>query len=358
LDKEYLTHKVPQTLDARIKDSIVYLSSVNPLRFWNLIKLWSSYFLSVLMGRAMHLGMPAGITIEPTTSCNLQCPECPSGRRSFERTTGKIELEDFKTYLDQVAKYVSYLTLYFQGEPYLHPELFQMINYARNKNLYTSVSTNAHFLDPASAEKTISSGLNRLIVSVDGLDQDTYSFYRVGGDLETVLKGIATLTLLKKKMKSPTPFVILQSLVLKPNQHQVNGMYALGRSLMVDKVELKSAQIYDYAEADDLIPDDPRYSRYKKDKTGKYQIRSNLPGRCWRMWSSAVITWDGLVVPCCFDKNAKHKLGSIKNNDFRKIWKGEDYQSFRNEILTARKQVEICRNCTEGLKPGQKIKQS
>ena len=153
-------------------------------------------------------------------------------------------------------------------------------------------------------------------------------------------------------MKASTPFVILQSLVLKSNEQQVAGMYALGKSLMVDKVELKSAQFYNYAEGNDLIPDEPRYSRYERDNTGKYHIKSDLPNRCWRMWSSAVITWDGLVIPCCFDKDAEYQFGSIKNADFRKIWKGESYRSFRENIFRARKQIGICRNCTEGLRLG------
>ena len=58
-----------------------------------------------------------------------------------------------------------------------------------------------------------------------------------------------------------------------------------------------------------LIPTIDKYSRYRKDKNGKMQIKSGLSNHCWRLWHANVITWDGLVVPCCFDKDAHAPAG-------------------------------------------------
>jgi len=319
-------------------------------RGWNFVKLASSYLLTRLFRKTIHLGMPASLAIEPTTTCNLRCLECPSGLRSFTRPTGQIDLADFQKYMGQLYKDIFYLITYFQGEPYLHDDFFKMIEYAGKHKIYTSTSTNAHFLNQDYAEKTVRSGLNRIIVSLDGVDQETYSSYRIGGDLEKVIDGISNLIHWKKKLKSRTPYVVLQFLVLQTNEHQLEDIKVLGRSLGVDKVEIKSAQIYNFKNGNPLIPEQTQYSRYTKNSKGNYQIKSKLPDHCWRMWSSAVITWDGRLIPCCFDKDADHQLGSLKTDSFRNIWKGEAYRQFRRKVFSERGQIDICQNCTEGLK--------
>ena len=68
------------------------------------------------------------------------------------------------------------------------------------------------------------------------------------------------------------------------------------------------------------------------------------------MWSSAVITVNGELVPCCFDKDAVHKMGDLKISSFSKIWNSKVYNSFRNQIFLDRSQIEICKNCSEGSK--------
>ena len=83
---------------------------------------------------------------------------------------------------------------------------------------------------------------------------------------------------------------------------------------------------------------------------GTFRIKNKLLNHCWKMWHACVITWDGLVVPCCFDKDATHRLGDLKNDPFRTIWAGTRYQEFRSALLKGRNQIDICTNCTEGSK--------
>jgi radical SAM protein with 4Fe4S-binding SPASM domain len=61
-----------------------------------------------------------------------------------------------------------------------------------------------------------------------------------------------------------------------------------------------------------------------------------------------VITWDGKVVPCCFDKDAHFVLGDLSQNSFQEIWNGEKYHRFRQSLMRSRSEIEICKNCTEG----------
>ena len=100
-----------------------------------------------------------------------------------------------------------------------------------------------------------------------------------------------------------------------------------------------------------------KYSRYKKqnaelspEQNSIYEIKNKFRNHCWKLWHSSVITWDGLVVPCCFDKDAKHQLGSLQQVSFREVWKANTYQNFRATILRSRSEIDICKNCTEGTK--------
>lgn len=325
------------------------MSTFTLRKVWNHLLLISSYFLSKSLGRPVHWGMPFSISIEPTTSCNLRCPECPSGLRSFTRPTGMLDEEHFTQVIDQVKPWLSYLTFYFQGEPYLNPKFLDMVKIASQKGIYTSTSTNAHYLKDDLARKTVESGLHRMIISIDGTTQETYESYRVGGHLDKVLEGARNMVKWKKELKSATPHLIFQFLVVGPNEHQISELYSLARDIGVDEVKLKTAQIYDFENGSSLIPKQEKYSRYALQKNGKYTIKNPLLNHCWTMWRSCVITWDGKVVPCCFDKDASHVLGTTKELNFKEIWSGKGYQNFRASVLKSRSEIDICTNCTEGM---------
>jgi len=261
-----------------------------------------------------------------------------------------LSKELFESVIDQLAPSLSYLIFYFQGEPYLHPAFLDMVEYASSKGIYTATSTNAHYLSDEAARRTVESGLDRLIISIDGTTQDTYESYRIGGNLGKVIEGTKNMVNWKKRLKSRTPHIIFQFLVVKPNEHQIGEVKRLANELGVDEVALKTAQIYDYRAGSDLIPSIGRYSRYRKMADGTYAIKNQLLDHCWKMWHSCVITWDGKVVPCCFDKDAHFVLGDLMKNSFQEIWRGEPYRQFRESLFRSRSEIEICKNCTEGTK--------
>lgn len=324
------------------------LRTLTPYRLWNAMKLYTSYRRSMRTKRADLTALPISISVEPTTSCNLRCPECPSGLRSFSRPTGMMSEELFQKITDEVKSHVMYMNFYFQGEPFLNPKLTEMIRYAHDKKIFTSTSTNAHYLDEESCRKIVESKLDRLIISIDGSTQETYAAYRIGGTLSKVIEGTKNIIAAKKKMKSRTPEIVFQMLVVKPNEHQVHEVQTLAEKLEVDEVVLKTAQVYEYENGNELIPNNEEYSRYKRNETGRWELKNELEDHCWKMWHSCVITWDGSVVPCCFDKDAHHKLGTLKTFSFKEVWFSEPYKKFRNAVLSGRKEIDICRNCSEG----------
>ena len=332
-------------------DSVNFLGKLTARRAWNAFRVWSSYHVSRLIKKPVQWGYPISISFEPTTSCNLRCPECPSGLRAFTRPTGMLKKDFFTETIDQISGDLMYLIFYFQGEPYLNPDFLDMVKYASGKKIYTATSTNAHYLNDANARRTIESGLDRLIISIDGTTQETYQQYRVGGHLNKVLEGAANIVKWKRELKSKTPFIIFQFLVVRHNEHQIEEVKKMAKDIGVDDVWLKTAQVYDYEnDPNQLIPTISKYSRYKKDKHGKTSFKGNEANHCWRLHHDPVITWDGSVVPCCFDKEAKHKLGNLKQQSFREVWHNKEYQHFRSQVLKSRKNIDICANCSEGVK--------
>ncbi len=334
----------------RLKDGFNFLTKLTFRRGWNALKVVVSFYLSKWLKKPIQWGIPISITFEPTTSCNLRCPECPSGKREFTRPTGMLQNDFFIKTLNEVYKDVSYLIFYFQGEPYLNPAFLEMVNFAKKKNIYTATSTNAHYLSEEIARKTVESGLDRLIISIDGTTQETYEQYRVGGDLKKVIEGAKNIVYWKKKLKSKTPHVIFQFLVVKPNEHQIKDAETLAKNIGVDEIKFKTAQMYDFVNGNRLIPSIEKYSRYTLQDDGTYQLKNELLNHCWRLWHSTVITWDGLVVPCCFDKDAKNQLGDLKKSSFVDLWHSSEYNNFRSKVLRSRSEIEICKNCTEGTK--------
>ena len=331
-------------------DSKNLFSKLTIRRFWNGAKVLSSFYLGRLLRRPLQWGLPVSVSFEPTTSCNLRCPECPSGLRTFTRPTGMLENDLFKKTIDDIHKELLYLIFYFQGEPFLNPAFLEMVKYAHDKKIYTATSTNAHYLTDEVAKKTVESGLDRLIISIVGTTQDVYQQYRVGGNLEKVLEGTRNIIKWKRELKSKTPFVFFQFLVVKPNEHQIEAIKKLAKETGVDEVRFKTAQVYEYeADPNQLIPSIDKFSRYKKNADGTYRAKNKLANHCWKLQHANVITWDGLVVPCCFDKDATHQLGNLKNQSFKEIWHNDNYKQFRHELMKSRKNIDICANCSEGV---------
>lgn len=338
-----------EMMNVHLKDRINLITKVGLKRTINLVKLFLSYSYSRFLKSPVVWGKPYAIAFEPTTVCNLKCPECPSGLRKFTRPTGNADFNLFEKTINQVKNHAFYLTLYFQGEPLINLDFFKMVAEAKRQKFYIATSSNAHFFDKENAEKTVKSGLDRLIISLDGLTQETYSKYRVKGELQKVLDGIKNLVEAKKQLGLATPHIIIQFLVFSHNEHEIEAVKKLKQKMGVDEVKIKSAQFYE-PEKSDLIPKNESLTRYRKTDNGKYKIKTRLVNRCWRLWTSPVVTQDGQVLPCCFDKDAEHALGDLKTVSFEKIWGDKNYRDFRNRVFTDRSKIEICKNCSEGSK--------
>lgn len=310
----------------------------------NLLSAGYSYIRSSVSGKPVSYGMPLALGAELTNHCNLNCPECATGSGKMTRPRGFMETGLFNRVITELKPYLFNVNLYFQGEPLMHPEFPFFIR--NSGNIRTVISTNGHFLSVENCERIARSGLTKLIISIDGIDQSTYSAYRVNGCFNTVLEGIRNISEAVKKYRSSLR-IEMQLLVNKLNESQIPHMKKLA-ARMNCSLRLKSMQISSPHNAGSWMPAEVRFRRYEM-SDGEYHIKSSLPGRCARLWFNPVITWDGKVLPCCFDKNGDHVMGDLNNESFREIWNGSKYNLFRKILLSERSAIEICRNCISGL---------
>ena len=320
-------------------------------RIFNVCLAHISYSLSQFFKKSIAMGLPYVLTIEPTNYCNLRCPQCITGSGMMKRKACTLDLELYKSILDEIGDKVWYIVLYNQGEPFLHPQIIEMIKYAKSKNIYVITSTNGHYFNNQSfCEELIKSGIDKIIISLDGADADTYSSYRHGGDFEKVTSGIKRIIGTRTLLDSKTPEIIIQCLVMKQNEHQISEMKSLAKQLIVDKILFKTFQVLDTKKAGNYIPVSENLRRYETEN-GKVQLKNFKNRSCVRLWTSLTILSDGSVTPCCFDKNGDHVFGHIgKKKSVKSIWRSSIYEQFRSRNIRNRKSISICRNCSEGQK--------
>jgi radical SAM protein with 4Fe4S-binding SPASM domain len=211
-----------------------------------------------------------------------------------------------------------------------------------------TTSTNAHFFSPETAEQVVQSRLDSMIISLDGVTQESYAKYRVRGRLDAVLDGIRNLVAAKKQLGSRTPYLFLQFLVMKHNEGEIPQVKRLAGELGVDRLLIKTIQVMTAPEAEEWLPTDEKYRRYEVE-SGRLQVKQGK-GVCPRVWMTTLMDWDGQIVPCCFDKNGEHAFGVLDHqHSFAEIWKNADYQEFRRRMLKDRNSIDICRNCNYGI---------
>lgn len=290
---------------------------------------------------------PFEVIIDPINICNLHCPLCPTGQGKNTRPLGRMNFEQFRHIIDQLFYYLYKIRLYNWGEPFLHKDIYKMIEYTAKKNISVEISTNLNAFKPEDADRLVQSGLELLVVSLDGADQETYSHYRIGGNFERVIENISAIVEAKKKAGSRFPVVEVQFLIMKHNENKIDAIKDLTERLGVDRLRLGPVTInWRNREDHSWLPSNDQMSRYDFLRSyDKIYARRKL---CEWLWRSAVINWDGSILPCCVFEGPKAEFGSLSENTFAEIWNNSCYQRAR-AVFTANRNItgkmNICQRC-------------
>jgi radical SAM protein with 4Fe4S-binding SPASM domain len=284
---------------------------------------------------------PYLINSEPTSHCNLKCPFCPTGKRNT-RKGGFAQEELYEKTFRQIGKYTYLITFHGWGEPLMSENLPEIIRLAHENRIFTVVTTNGSLLTDEMSEKIISSKLDHLVFSVDGIYEESYRKYRIGGSLETVLKNLRNLVLLKRKMESPTPFIEWQFIVFKHNEHEIDAARKLAGELGVDNIVFMPA----YTEDASFDPSDHKYHLPKSSPLSK---RSD----CKHLWTTLTFHWSGSVVPCCYDYYGNIAYGNILAESFDQIWNNQKFHESRSIVSSgagSNSEDLYCSSCVMNIK--------
>lgn len=300
------------------------------------------------------LSLPFLLMFEPTNACNLHCLTCPTGAGKMNRSKRLMSFTEFKGIIDQVRSHVLDIVLWNYGEPFLNRELLSMIKYATSAGMRVITSTNGGFFKSKEfCLEVVQSGLQELIICLDGADQETISKFRGGSKFSEIVDGFRFIYEAKRELSSKTPKIELQFILMKHNEHQKSYMKQLAAQLGVDVYSEKTVGI-DYNDpefqnmAKELLPDDLSLSRYYLKQDGTFALKGKIPNSCSRIYQSAVINSNGTVVPCCYDLYSEYVMGNVLEESLKTIWKNDKYQALRRQIRRDRKSIPICNICSEG----------
>ncbi len=296
-------------------------------------------------------GYPYTLLIEPTNCCNLKCPLCPTGEGALHRPQGYMSFKMFKKIIDDLANYLIEVNLTNYGEPFLNKDICQMVRYAKDKDIKTLIGTNGHFLKKKNVQDLISAGLDKIYISLDGITQKMYEKYRRGGNFAVVVESIKLLVEEKKRLRSHTPYVELQFLVMRHNEKDIDKMRKFAAEVGVDSLVTKLVS-FNISEWDnpqvlktfkDFIPNQEKYRLYRY-LDGFPQWKQPIGKSCSAPYFQAVIICDGSVVPCCYDASGELNLGNVQQG-LKGVWNNPNYQSFRRQISKKKNKISLCSKC-------------
>ena len=306
-------------------------------------KLWN-YFIksySYFHRKKISYGFPEIYTLELTNHCAMSCRMCPHDL--MKRSRGFMSFETFKKVIDQIKPYANRdLCIHGIGDSLLHPDLREFVRYAKSKNISLRVSTNPISLTEKSSHILIEEELDHLFISLDGINPETYRYLRgERANYQQALKRIQYFIDLKKALKKKKPYIEISMIRLKETEKEVEEFKKKWETSGVDNVLIKAFKTWDgsiqsikeLASPDQLSDVARQKERYS----------------CIRPWLIISILWDGRVVPCCYDYDAKYVIGSVNEESIKEIWNNKKMQELRRTLtdadFTANK---LCASCIEG----------
>ena len=279
------------------------------------------------------------VRLEASSVCQLKCPLCATSQDINKKGVvgwGFLEFKNFKKFVDNNPQ-IKNIELSNWGEILLNPQLKDIIRYAYEKNINLTVSNgvNLNDVDDELLESLVKYKIKFLSISIDGATNSVYKIYRVGGDLNKVIKNIKKINYYKKKYNSKFPRLQWQFIVFGHNEHEIPLAKKLAKQL--------GMEFYP------KLNWDPVYSPVKNKKFVKKQIGLNSVSRqefrnknqreymlpCYQLWISPQINWDGKLLGCCM--NTYSDFGNVFEEGLSKCLNSERYIYAKKMLLGKKK---------------------
>ena len=284
--------------------------------------------------RKISFDFPIRFNIEPTNYCNLRCSMCP---RELNRPLGYMDVALFEKIIDEsvLSGRRLIITLNKDGEPLLHPELPKMIKYAKEGKAAYKINfyTNGILLTETKSLELMKSGLDTIHISIDAFTKETYKKIKNSQMLEVVEENVKRLVVLKKRLRSKLPLVVVKILQSPDTQSEIKPFMNKWKDI-ADFVEIGEFHTWD-GTLNGSSSSNPNNS---PNGINRYP--------CTFLWYNPVILWDGRVTICCVDYQGKGIIGDIKENTLAEIWQGDALQKIRRAHLEGLyNTIPLCSKC-------------
>lgn len=261
---------------------------------------------------------PSHIHIEPTNACNLRCIHCIQEAMTRKRTL--MSWETYVKIIDEIRDLGIQITLDVQGEPLLHPQILEMINYAKNAKCHVSLLTNATRLTPEISRKIIELRLDRIVFSFDAVQKDIYEKIRRKSKFEPTFKNILNFIKINYESGSPV-FICMSAVCQKANLEHLNKYKELCYSLPIDAVFINPLlNMLGSCPLAEELPPNP-------------QLAPDQQPVCRIPWENITVNADGSVCSCPVDFNVVWCIGNINDTQLKEMWNNEKMRTFRRAHL-------------------------
>lgn len=289
-----------------------------------------------LKSERMH-AMPVAVKIDISPMCNLSCTVCvhadPNGSTGLEKQVfdpkHRMSVAQFKKIIDEIKGTTAAVSLYYIGDPLVHPDLDEMCSVARDAGLNVHVSTNFSFaLSDERLKRMINSGLTHLSICVDGLSQQKYEMTRVGGKIDRVLNNLERICRIRREMKVDFPKIEVQYIKFQHNLDEIEKAQQVVESYGVDQFTHFWGSLHNYVDHD----------------PGTFEVMGPNPKKalpqCYWPHSSVLIKYNGDVIPCCTyrigqqytEVDDPRVMGNVFKTSLREVWNGEKYRQARRMV--------------------------
>ena len=300
------------------------------------------------------VGYPFALfNIELTNKCPFRCIMCPRTNH-MTRAQGLMEFGLFTKVIDElVAVNPAYRSrenlvwLHHFGESLVHPEVATFIKYASDRQVPVSLSINPLMLSKKVSEELLDANPRALLISLDGHDNKSFEKIRgIKNAFDQSKKNL--LSFLNRKVERGSGIEITLSVVDFPtNEMSKTEQRDKWRETWmsvpgIDAFEWKPFTSWDGSSPEITALDgkDHRVSpEYQEMRAAKFKVTCGWP------WSKMNITWDGDVVPCCYDHDKKYVLGNVATQSLAQIWNSERMIALRREFSSNRVSNPLCAQC-------------
>ncbi|MCL2389633.1 MAG: radical SAM protein [Elusimicrobia bacterium] len=299
------------------------------------------------MDKIIFKDTPKNVQIDVNNFCNLSCPMCASRerRQGNKITPENMSIENFKIIASKL-NFPAHFTFGNKSEPLVNPEIFNMIKCLRtvNKGAYTQVLSNFNLLENFGVETLVNSGVDHILVGLDGTNSEMYAKYRIGGNFDTVIKNIKAVQKYKKDHNISTPLMEIVFVVFKHNEHVLQKAKDMAKSL---DCAISFRHTDCHAGFESWFPQSIDFSSEEFNLAPRANWAEELPfnAPCKEPWLKMNIYHNGEVCTCCSD--AKISAGNIFKQNFNEIWNGTVYQSARSVLLGGKANTAQANACLE-----------